>query len=272
VQSPHTPTPVPRIPAEHTLDGNLSRMEVHLVHADPKNVGVVIGVMVEELTPALAAAGKTASPLLEFFYKQLPDAANDYMMMFDVEINPGNGGGPILDRTGVAIAIATAKYNSAFVGNYSCGIVASKAIPFAKTIIPGFEQFKSTEMAEKSWPDVDAAVSPSTAMIRCYYRTVSIKVGQGDKNSNAKVARSIWEDVSCSVCFGSGGVRCPNTKCVSGVVQTRVEYSVAVGEGALRTSVQRFNLVRSECTVCGGKGRVDCKSCVNGRDSSVGIR
>ena len=60
------------IPAEHTLDGNLSRMEVHLVHADPKSVGVVVGIMVEELTPALQAAGKTASPLLEFFYRQLP--------------------------------------------------------------------------------------------------------------------------------------------------------------------------------------------------------
>lgn len=60
------------MPAEHTLDGKLSRMEVHLVHTDPKSVGVVVGIMVEELTPALEAAGNTASPLLEFFYKQLP--------------------------------------------------------------------------------------------------------------------------------------------------------------------------------------------------------
>ncbi len=60
------------IPAEHTLDGKLSRMEVHLVHADPKSVGVVVGIMVEELTPVLQAQGKTASPLVEFFHKQLP--------------------------------------------------------------------------------------------------------------------------------------------------------------------------------------------------------
>eukprot|EP00456_Euglypha_rotunda_P005876 TRINITY_DN10_c0_g1_i2.p1 TRINITY_DN10_c0_g1~~TRINITY_DN10_c0_g1_i2.p1 ORF type:complete len:749 (+),score=108.26 TRINITY_DN10_c0_g1_i2:2522-4768(+) len=202
----------------------------------------------------------------------LPEAANDYMLMFDVEVNPGNSGGPILDRTGAAVAIATIKYNSTFVGNYSSGILAAKALPFAAKIIPGFEPALPAQSSEKSWPDIDAEVAPSTVMIHAYYRTMSISIGKGGQESKTKGSGSIWEDASCSRCSGSGGVRCTNSRCVAGVIQTREEYTVMVGEGALRTSVQRFNLVKSACPICSGKGRVDCKACVNGIDPSVRAR
>lgn len=201
----------------------------------------------------------------------LPEAANDHMLMFDVEVNSGNSGGPILDRTGAAIAIATVRYNGAHVGNYSGGIVASAAIPFAKKIVPGFVPDSTEERLERAWPDIDAMVAPSTVMLHCYYRTVSVTVDSPAKSAG-KATRNMWEDVACSLCSGTGGLRCTNPKCVAGVIQTRREYQVIVGEGELRRAVTRFDLVKSECPVCDGKGRVDCRACTNGRDPSVGGR
>lgn len=201
----------------------------------------------------------------------LPEPEDENMLMFDVELNGGNSGGPILDRTGAAIAIATVRYNSANVGNYSGGILAAAAIPFAKKIIHGFEQNATEGRVERSWPDIDAVVAPSTVMLHSYYRTVSVNVNSNDKTAG-KGIRDMWEDVSCSLCSGTGGLRCVNPKCVAGVIQMRREYQVFVGEGELRRAVTRFELVKGECPVCSGKGRVDCKACVNGRDPSVGGR
>ena len=109
----------------------------------------------------------------------LPEAANEGMLLFDAEVNGGNSGGPVLDKTGAAIGVATAKYNAAIVGNYSGGVPVATVIPFVKTILPGFVS-EPMPSVEKGWPDIDAQVAPSTVLLLCYYRSVSVGLNQRD--------------------------------------------------------------------------------------------
>lgn len=200
----------------------------------------------------------------------LPEAANENMLMFDVEVNSGNSGGPILDKSGTAIAIATVKFNGANVGNYSGGIPAASALPFVKQLILAVESAPVGTAAELNWPEIDELVGPSTVMVLCYRSAVAVALNQDpDKGDALKGQRSSLHDASCSVCGGKGQLRCPNPKCVAGIMQVRQEYLVPVGNGELRTMVKRFRLVRDTCQACGGQSKIECGRCENGRDPSV---
>ena len=201
----------------------------------------------------------------------LPEDANEGMLLFDAEVNGGNSGGPVLDKTGAAIGVATAKYNAAIVGNYSGGVPVAKVIPFVKTILPNFVS-EPIPSVEKEWPDIDAQVAPSTVLLLCYYRSVSVGLNQGSNGSGSKRKSRELEDTSCSVCNGSATRPCPQKGCIKGEVSTQEFYKVEKGVGEERRTVNQTQFVKSRCPVCSGRDRVDCRACSSGRDTSLSGR
>ncbi|MEK6260377.1 MAG: trypsin-like peptidase domain-containing protein [Planctomycetota bacterium] len=197
----------------------------------------------------------------------LPEAATDNMLMFDAEINGGNSGGPVLNKTGEAIAVATARYNVAIVGNYSAGIPSTLAIPFVKNVLPDFAS-QPAAVVEKSWPDIDAQVGPSTVMLLCYHRSVSVGLNKAATASAATGPRTVLEDVTCSVCNGAGKRRCTNKGCVKGAVSTKEAVQAEVGT-IIKKTVTQYRFVNSPCPVCSGTAQVDCGTCSSGRDLSL---
>ncbi len=195
----------------------------------------------------------------------LPEEANYGMLLFDAEINSGNSGGPVVDKTGAAIGVATTKYNAAIVGNYSGGVPVAKVIPFVKTILPSFVS-ASVSTVEKSWPDIDAQVAPSTVMLLCYYPSVAVSVNPAPSKGGSKVSGDFYEDFSCIVCQGSGVRACPNKRCVKGEVSRQEKYQENIGI-AEKLIVNKTRLVKSDCPVCHGRDRVDCGACSAGRDT-----
>ncbi len=197
----------------------------------------------------------------------LPEAATGNMLMFDAEINGGNSGGPVLDKTGDAIGVATARYNVAIVGNYSAGIPCTLAIPFVKTVLPDFVS-RPAAAVEKSWPDIDAQVGPSTVMLLCYYRSVAVGLSKPANAGAAAGPRTALEDVTCSVCNGAGKRRCTNKGCVKGQISTKQTVQSEVGTTNKKTLTQ-YQMVNSPCPVCKGTAQVDCGACSNGRDPNL---
>ncbi len=95
----------------------------------------------------------------------LPSEETEKMMVLDVQVNPGNSGGPLCDRTGRAVGIVAAKtYTTAFVQSYGLAIPMNDALPFIKEHVKNLPPAK-TDLKPLEWTDVDAQVSPSTVMI-----------------------------------------------------------------------------------------------------------
>lgn len=89
----------------------------------------------------------------------------DRMMVLDVQVNPGNSGGPLCDRTGSVVGIIAAKtFTAAFVQSYGLAIPMKDVMPFLKQNLREFTPV-AAETKTVEWTDVDAKVSPSTVMI-----------------------------------------------------------------------------------------------------------
>ena len=203
----------------------------------------------------------------------LPEEANEGMLLFDAEINGGNSGGPVLDKTGTAVGVATATFNIGVGGKYSGATPIAVAIPFVKTLLPNFAN-EPASTVEKGWPDIDAQVAPSTVMLLCYYRSVSIGLNQGSKEGGFKGKRksSDLEDTNCSVCNGSSTRPCPQKGCIKGEVSIQEFFQAEVGLEGIRRKVNQSRYVKSRCPVCRGNARVDCGACSSGRDTSLSGR
>ncbi|HEY4262259.1 MAG TPA: serine protease, partial [Schlesneria sp.] len=95
----------------------------------------------------------------------LPSDATEKMLVLDVQVNPGNSGGPLCDRSGRVVGIVAAKaINSTLAESYGSAIPINDALPFIKQHIRDYASPKpETKTAE--WTDVDAVISPSTVMI-----------------------------------------------------------------------------------------------------------
>lgn len=95
----------------------------------------------------------------------LPSEETDRMMILDVQVNPGNSGGPLCDRTGSVVGIIAAKtFTAGFVQSYGLAIPMKDVMPFLKQNLREFTPV-APETKTVEWTDVDAKVSPSTVMI-----------------------------------------------------------------------------------------------------------
>ncbi len=96
----------------------------------------------------------------------LPGPATENMMLVDAEMNSGNSGGPMANKQGQVVAVATAVFKpiGGTGGRYGAGIPIAQHTSFlAKHIPDGVTQVEPG--AELNWPDVDSKVSRSTVLI-----------------------------------------------------------------------------------------------------------
>ncbi|MFO1043923.1 MAG: trypsin-like peptidase domain-containing protein [Planctomycetaceae bacterium] len=95
----------------------------------------------------------------------LPSEETDRMMVLDVQVNPGNSGGPLCDRTGSVVGVISAKtITTGFVQSYGLAIPLKDVMPFLNQNLRGFTPVESKSKTVE-WTDVDAMASPSTVMI-----------------------------------------------------------------------------------------------------------
>ena len=87
------------------------------------------------------------------------------LMVLDVQVNPGNSGGPLCDKSGRVVGVVAAKtFTERFVQGYGLAIPMQTALSWIRQQLPGFSH---TEPADEKleWTDVDARISKSTVLI-----------------------------------------------------------------------------------------------------------
>lgn len=95
----------------------------------------------------------------------LPSDETNKMMVLDVQVNPGNSGGPLCDRTGRVVGIVAAKtFTGTFVQSYGLAIPINDAMPFIKQNMRNYTP-PDFDPKPLEWTNVDALISPSTVMI-----------------------------------------------------------------------------------------------------------
>jgi S1-C subfamily serine protease len=139
----------------------------------------------------------------------LPSPATENMMLVDAEMNSGNSGGPMANKYGQVVAVATAVFKpiGGTGGRYGAGIpIASHTAFLAKHIPGGVEQ--RAPGAELDWPDVDGKVSHSTVLI--------LIEGEADEDARGSTLADGYGipllDPTCPGCNGTKtlrrGVKC----------------------------------------------------------------
>jgi len=192
---------------------------------------------------------------------------NQERVLYDAVTNAGNSGGPVSDQSGTVVAVHFAGIGSALLGansgKYGCGIPSPHALAFLQQHLP--DVVPGAGGAPLEWPDVDAAVSPSVAMIRIYSPTIQVNLATPGRQ---------WalEDRSCNACGGSAVATCPARGCLTGRVGSKESYNVVLGAGTTTRIQTRTRTVYSPCGNCRGTGKVDCPHCVRGLDPSLGGR
>jgi S1-C subfamily serine protease len=95
----------------------------------------------------------------------LPSNDTGNLMVLDVQVNPGNSGGPLCDKSGRVMGVVAAKtFTERFVQGYGLAIPMQNALPFIKQHVPGFSYLESPD-EKLEWTDVDARVSKSTVLV-----------------------------------------------------------------------------------------------------------
>jgi S1-C subfamily serine protease len=198
----------------------------------------------------------------------LPDRSHFDMYLFDAEVNPGNSGGPVCSNRGSVFAIATHAYARVGWGNYSGGIPVDINHKFVSQHLQQLQSIE-TNARELGWKEVDNSVSKSTVMLVTYRRQFAMGLDQRKPAEDA-TSGSYLEDTTCSACNGLGNKRCPGLGCRRGHVYEREGYEVWVGTRDVRRKETRFHQVKKTCSVCLGRGFVDCPHCVHGNDPNTG--
>ena len=126
----------------------------------------------------------------------LPNEATENMLLIDAEMNSGNSGGPVANKRGQVVAIATAVFaaSGGTGGRYGAGIPVAEQLPFLKRHIP---QLRAAQDAgeEQSWPDVDEQISRSTVLVL---------VGRPEsKSASSDQFAGLILDPTCPACSGS---------------------------------------------------------------------
>ena len=93
----------------------------------------------------------------------MPDAANDNLCLYDALTNPGNSGGPLVDKSGQVVGVVRAITGHQG-GAYGAAIPMEQALPFFRKHV---KTLKVVSAPGKilDWPEVDGRVAPSTVLI-----------------------------------------------------------------------------------------------------------
>lgn len=175
----------------------------------------------------------------------LPSSTTNDMMLLDAEINSGNSGGPIANKSGQVVAVTTAVYKpvGGTGGRYGAGIPVISVMPFLRKHIPDLKTVERAE-SELSWPDVDEKVSESTVLVLVEMTDAPV----------AEVDNSLipLNDITCPACSGSKKLkRAKCGKCMGLGVDTSIIRVCGTCKGH---KVTRFGNRLIECRSCQGTG------------------
>lgn len=213
------------------------------------------------------------------FVSDLPNPGRQLfpeLYLLDAISDRGNSGGPIIDRTGSAVAVLTAgiglslRVEKSLEAEFSAAVPVTKLIEFTDEKIPGFRNQITRDEAEDApdWADTVNRVAPSVLHLTTYYKPGLAGLNlAGDRKQ--KVASEAWEDVTCPNCSGQSRVACPGKGCISGRVSVPYYVDEVVGSGMNRQVIRHKRNKRVPCTTCGGAGALDCQGCVGGVDRSL---
>jgi hypothetical protein len=98
----------------------------------------------------------------------LPTASTDKMLLLDLKVNPGNSGGPLIDKTGNVVGVVTAKTGTnALQDSYGLAIPAADVQLFLKVHLPADASFPMIVRKDelKNWAEVTKQVQSSVVMI-----------------------------------------------------------------------------------------------------------
>jgi len=149
-------------------DKDLALLECRTLKADPVVVaplkigrGTEVLVLGYPITSVVGSGLKATRGIVT----GLPSKETDDMLVLDAQVNPGNSGGPLADKSGRVVGVVSAKtFSERFVQCYGLAIPIRDALPFIQEHIP---TFKPSNQADEplEWTAVDARISPSTVLI-----------------------------------------------------------------------------------------------------------
>ena len=95
----------------------------------------------------------------------LPSKDTGNLMVLDVQVNPGNSGGPLCDKSGRVAGIVAAKtFTERFIQGYGLAIPMADAVPFIQKTIPAYTIIDTGDQ-NLEWTAVDERISKSTVLI-----------------------------------------------------------------------------------------------------------
>ncbi|MGE5192355.1 MAG: trypsin-like peptidase domain-containing protein [Deltaproteobacteria bacterium] len=95
----------------------------------------------------------------------LPSKETGNLMVLDVQMTPGNSGGPLCDKSGRVAGIVAAKtFTERFVQGYGLAVPMGDAVPFIQKTVPDFSVIDSGD-EKLEWTEVDGRISKSTVLI-----------------------------------------------------------------------------------------------------------
>ena len=180
--------------------------------------------------------------------------------LFDATADKGNSGGPVFDKYGEVVAVLTMGYR--LDADLSGGVTSGAVREFLRESLPDLE-FHADDAREPfgDWSELTKKVSGSVLRLVCYY-----EAGGPAVNIASRAGRHAFEDRTCPSCNGSQQGPCSNRQCKGGEVSEYYFVRMRVGQTFTRQRKSR----RVPCSTCNGLGRIDCRHCSNGYDSSLG--
>jgi S1-C subfamily serine protease len=180
---------------------------------------------------------------------------------YDAATGPGSSGGPVFDMSGAIVAVHVVGTRTKIGLNGGIPVLQLTEFlsdkKFSGDVVGADEQRDLKDLVE-----LIEANSKSVLQIRTYYRTGLKTIAAASKQT----AAPFYEDKSCPLCKGRGGLGCPRPGCVGGAVTSTTYVTRMVAFGMIRQSVRVPVHNKERCPTCNGRGFVDCPGCNNGID------
>ena len=96
----------------------------------------------------------------------LPDQSEDRMLLLDCRVNPGNSGGPVLQRDGRVVGMITAK-TSAGVGvdSYGMALPSNDLVTFLSRQLKDYQAAPNTPGTHREWEQIDEEVTAGNSVL-----------------------------------------------------------------------------------------------------------
>jgi len=180
---------------------------------------------------------------------------SDRWLGYDLVLNSGNSGGPLLGDDGNVVAVNT--FTWIIDQPISGGVPSDRTIEFIADHLPDFTGAASDAVLD--WADVAELGAKSTVLVQVQF-TDAVPALAGVEG--AQVEANYYSDPSCAHCRGWGKLACPHPKCSGGGILKYRHYRElwAASKIGIVTRARRKGF-KSRCPTCSGANAIKCKFC-----------